>query len=393
MELSSEDALRLNVMLASRPQAIRINESTMTVHSLSEKGEAQVRLNPNCRDEQYLRKVRELLSGHVLGSPGGYPVYLKRWTRMGQMRDESLEQMLLLGEPEAVTAVVCAPGLIDELARRAWWIMETAEHARRMLANPRVVQGEMGPKLAAYLVEHLPFETEPDAMIETVRLVLQHGLLDEAQRHDLWRKAGRKNAYYVGFLAAVPDELPVEVAGRADAERLAPLLSPLAQAGNPYAQVLRKVLSSSGQAFLDTVATVLKKPATQEVVTITLDLLREYFAAIRPEGDPDQTIEALLEEAEHACTTGAHPQIAAVLERAPALAPEVRAARVLSGMGYGVARPALGGSTAIGSLMRRRLEPALGPVAEQIRILRGQRRDDEKAAMRTAKAPRTPRKG
>ena len=123
MDLSSEDALRLNVLLANQPQAIRIDESSMTLYGLSEKGEARVALNPNCRDDLYLRKVRELLSGHVLGSPGGYPIYLKRWSRMGQTRDESLEQLLLLGEPEAVAAVTGARGLSDELARRAWWIV------------------------------------------------------------------------------------------------------------------------------------------------------------------------------------------------------------------------------------------------------------------------------
>jgi len=310
------------------------------------------------------------LSGHVLGSPGGYPVYLKRWTRMGQMRDESLEQMLLLGEPEAVAAVVCAPGLTDELARRAWWIMETAEHARRMLANPRVVAGTMGPVLAAYLVEHLPFETEADAMIETVRLVLQAGLLDEAHRQDLWKRAARKNAYYVGFLAASAHDLPAEIPARADWETLEARLRPLADAGNAYARVLGHALSAPGQAFLDTVATVLKKPSTQEVVTITLALVREYFAPIRPEGDPDQTIDALREEAR---SIDRDTAAAEVLACEPSLESELRAVRVLSGMGYGVARPALGGSTAIGSLMRRRLEPALGPVAEQIRILRGKK--------------------
>ena len=105
MELSPEDALRINVLLASPIEAVRIDESSMTVHALSGKGEARVKLNPNCRDESYLRMVREALSSHVLGSPGGYPVYLKRWTRMGHARDEILESLLLLGEPEAVAAV------------------------------------------------------------------------------------------------------------------------------------------------------------------------------------------------------------------------------------------------------------------------------------------------
>ena len=91
MELTPEDALRINVLLAGTPEAVRIDESSMTLYALSEKGEAKVKLNPNCRDEGYLRKVRETLSSQVLGSPGGYPVYLKRWTRMGQARDSILE--------------------------------------------------------------------------------------------------------------------------------------------------------------------------------------------------------------------------------------------------------------------------------------------------------------
>ncbi|MGD8309725.1 MAG: sulfur reduction protein DsrS [Chromatiales bacterium] len=372
MDLSSEDALRLNVMLANRPQAIRINESAMTVHALSERGEAEIRLNPNCRDERYVRKVRELLSGHVLGSPGGYPIYLKRWTRMGQMRDESLDQLLLLGEPEAVVAAVCAPGLTDEQARRAWWIMQDSENARRMLANPRIAGGAMGPVLAEYLVEHLPFETEPELMIETVRLVLQPGLIDEAGRAELWKRAARKNAYFVGFLAATPDDLPAEVPERSDRQARRARLAPLRHEGNPYAALLLKALAAEGQAFLDTVATVFRKPANQEVVSTTLDLVRGYCSPVRPEGDPDQTVEALVEEAAQR-SRGETPDeaMAAVLEADPDLAPELRALRVLSGLGYGVVRPALGGTDAIGSLMRRKLEPVLGPVNEQIRILRG----------------------
>ena len=48
MDLSPEDSLRLNVLLANQPQAIRINESSMIVYGLSDQGEAKVQLNPNC---------------------------------------------------------------------------------------------------------------------------------------------------------------------------------------------------------------------------------------------------------------------------------------------------------------------------------------------------------
>ena len=45
-----------------------------------------------------------MLSNHALSSPGGYPVFLQRWTRMGQAKDAQLEKLLLLGESEAVVA-------------------------------------------------------------------------------------------------------------------------------------------------------------------------------------------------------------------------------------------------------------------------------------------------
>ena len=120
MELSSEDSLRLNVLINQDLQAIRIDESKMIVYALTGRGEAKVPLNPTCRDEKYLRIVREMFSTHALGSPGGYPVFLRRWTRMGQMREESLEGLLILGEPEAVVAVANSTELTEEVARRAW---------------------------------------------------------------------------------------------------------------------------------------------------------------------------------------------------------------------------------------------------------------------------------
>ena len=374
MELTNEDSLRLNVLLANKPQAIRIDESSMTVLGLTPQGEVRVQLNPTGRNEPYLRKVRELLSGHVLGSPGGYPVYLKRWTRMGQMRDESLEQLLLLGEPEAVVAAVCAPGISDELARRAWWAMEDAENGRRLLSSPAVAQGSMGPVLAAYLVDYLPFETEPEPMIESVSLVLQSGLLDAAGRADLWKKARRKLAYYVGFLAAIPDELPAEVRPLVLPQHQHEALEALAADANPCARQLLRVCGAPGQAYLDTVQRVLEKPPTQDVVTITLDLVAEYFSPLRPEGQPDQIIDTLLVDAED-CRAGKAPTesgIGACLARCPELAPRVGAMRLLSGLSYGLVRPVLRDSTAIGTLMRRKLEPVLVPVRDQLALLRSE---------------------
>ncbi|MDJ0738144.1 MAG: sulfur reduction protein DsrS [Gammaproteobacteria bacterium] len=369
MELSPQDTLRLNVLLANAPQAIRINESTMTVHGLSENGEAEIQLNPTGRDEQYVKRVKELLSGHVLGSPGGYPVYLQRWTRMGQMRDDSLEQLLLLGEPEAVVAAVSAQGLTDELARRAWWAMEDATNARHMLAKPSVVAGSMGSVLARYLVEHLPFEAEPEQQIETVRLVLQPGLLDDSDVAGLWRRAQRRPAYFVGFLAARPDSLPFA----APAHPLhAAVGDALAARDDPLAGLLLRVLAAPGQAFIETVFRVFDKPSNQDVVNLGLDHVAGYFAAARPQGRADATLDDLQREAGEWL---AGSSAAAALADLPGIdAAQVRALRVLSGLGYGVVRPVFRDSTAIGSLMRRKLQPVLVPLLDELARLRAARR-------------------
>src|SRR3989339_1658980 len=105
-ELSPEDELRLNVLFNTELLAVRIDESNMTLWALTPQGEASVPLKPNERSDRYLKRVRELLSGHALGSPGGYPVHLTRWTRHGQMEGVNLGKLLLTGEPEAVVAVV-----------------------------------------------------------------------------------------------------------------------------------------------------------------------------------------------------------------------------------------------------------------------------------------------
>jgi len=371
MELASEDTFRLNVLLANKPKAIRIDESKLIVYGLSDKGEAKVELKPAGRPEQYLRAVKELISGHILGSPGGYPIYLKRWTRMGQMRDESLEQLLMLGEPEAVVAAVGSPGLTEELARRAWWAMEDADNARRMLENPNIVACSLGAELAAYVLDYLPFETETDSQTDSVRVILKPGLLEPATVADLWAKSSRKQAYLVGFLQALPDALPEPLPARADAEALAAALEPLRAAGNPVARQLLRVASGQGQRYLKTVGGVLDKPPNQDVVTAAFDCLRDYCAALRPDGDPKLALAAVQAEAERFVTEGqTHAAVREVLAAYPGARDDILAMRILSAAGYGMIRPVLSDPTTLGSLMRRKLKPVIDPLQSYIDRLR-----------------------
>jgi hypothetical protein len=375
MELSAEDSLRLNVLLANPLQAVRIDESSMMVHALSDQGEASVKLNPRGRDDQYLKKVRELLSSQVLGSPGGYPVFLRRWTRMGQARDNSLEQLLLLGEPEAVVAVVHASGLTDEIARRAWWAMPVADNARRMLERACVVKGAMGPVLAEYLVEYLPFETEHKAMVETVRLVLQPGLIPEQLRDKLWRSAKRKSSYYVGFMYASPDQLPESGRPRGDWEPVCAALAGLIEAGNPVAEQLCRCLGEPGQVFLRTAEAVLNKPADQDVVVEFLNAIQAYFSSVCPQRDADADMQTLVDDANArvdappvCATTSA---VRAVLEVLPGYRDDLRAMLVLSWVGESLVNPIFARTDAIGSVMRKKIEPVTLPIRQQLAQLLG----------------------
>ena len=236
---------------------------------------------PSCSDEKYLKLIRDFLSDRALGSPGGYPFYLQRWTRMGRMREDSLERLLLLGDPAAVFAVVCAEGLTSELARRAWWAVEEAENARRMLQTREVVQSDTGPLLARYLVEYLPFESESEIMVESIRMALQPGLLDDSERLVLWKKASRKTPYLVGFIAADPNGLPDRLPPRVDLGIHQDRLSGLNAEEDELSVLLLNLLSGSGQTFISTCRRILGKPTTQDVVATTLEVLCAYCSAAR----------------------------------------------------------------------------------------------------------------
>jgi len=370
MELTPEDALRVNVLLAGNLRAVRIDESKMTLHALSDKGEATIRLNPNCRDESYLRLVRETLSSHVLGSPGGYPVYLKRWTRMGQARDGILESLLLLGEPEAVVAVVNATGITDELARRAWWASQTAENARCMLRQQAVVAGDMGPELAEFLIEFLPFEEEARDQIRSVRLVLQGQLISPGERQRLWEKGHHKNAYYVGFLQAQPDNLPNEQPANPYWSDACEQLGALREAGNPYALQYCRLLSPAGQNFLTCVEAVLSKPANQDVMVELMHAIAAYSGTLPAGNKRHTTIAGIEQELDALLECAAENELAVLLQTVPAAVHHIRAMLFLSLLDEPVLDPVFSRTDAIGTVMRNKLRPLIEPVQQQIGILK-----------------------
>lgn len=370
MNLSNEDNLRMNVLLHQDLHAIRIDESKMIVYGLSDKGEAKVPLKANCKDEVYIKQVKELISTHVLGSPGGYPIFLRRWTRMGQSRtNESLERLLLLGESEAIVAVVNADDVTNEIARRAWWAMPTADNARCLLRHEDVVEGNMGKELADFLVEFLPFEEDPRAMIESTRLVLQKNLISNKVRESLWKKGQRKNALHVGFLKATPDELPIEAKEHQQFNEIKSQLASIAN--NQFSKLLLRLLSQEGQAFLKTVESVLKKPSNQDIVILMFDTLKDYFTDIRPNDVKYDDIEELISDVNKYIDVTAmqNDALKEILDVVPELNFLLRASLVLSLVNESLLNPVFSRTDAIGSLMRRKLEHIISPLLAAVSIM------------------------
>lgn len=353
-QLSAEDSFRLNVLLTQDLKAVRLDESNLVLHALTAQGEASMPLNPTCRADRYLRFVREALSGHALGSPGGYPVYLTRWTRHGQMESGNLGRLLLIGEPEAVVAVVHSPALTDELAEYAWWAMPTIDNARLMLRREHVAKGHMGKVLADFLVEHLPFlQDDHLAIMDTVAVLLASDSLSPGQAEAIWRRGKRRNTYYVAFLEnASKQDLPVSGAPRRHLPQ-GPRLAGLEGAGNVAAAMMGRIWSGQGQAFLAAVAEILARPETQEVVNRTFDALGRY---LRP---ADAEVAVPL------------PDLDAARRAVPELDREWQALAALSALSTQQLTPIFARSTAIGSLMRRKIEPLVTPILGHIRTLRG----------------------
>ena len=371
IQLSNEDNLRLNVLMAQKPKVIRINESNMTLYALTARGEVSIKLHPQVKDDTYLRWVRELLSMKVTGSPSGYPVFIKRWTRMGHTQN-TLEHMLLLGEPEAIVAAAYSEKLSHEIAGRIWWANPNTEIARQLLSHQVVVEGELGKELSSFLMEFLPYEESQLNMVRTVHLCLQGDLLSRKQRADLWKKAKRKNSYYVGFIHAPSIDTPEKKTQTRHHAALADTLQPLIDQGNAYAAMLLNLQSAQGQEWLSTFKYALTKPVDQDVVISLFIAVNTYFKPPHSEFRGVREINTALQRAKDYCQcvgdvpTEVQTVLVLLNETEKTL---FEASLVLSQLGEETLNPIFSGNESLGSFMRKRLLPVSNPTLERIKVL------------------------
>jgi hypothetical protein len=245
-----------------------------------------------------------------------------------------------------------------------------------MLRQEAVVRGSMGPVLADFLVEFLPFEEEACNQIASVRLVLQEGLIDATERIKLWQKAGQKNAYFVGFLQAIPDDLPGQHTANPVWTSYCQQVTGLLEDGNPCAVQLCRLLSSAGQSYLTCVETVLKKPSNQDVMVELMHALEQHAAALSLDKYKLDNIEAIVSMADAMLNgemdAGGEPDqsLQGLLQALPGCMHHARAMLILALLGEAVLNPVFSRTDAIGTVMRRKLKPLTEPIHEQINILK-----------------------
>ena len=366
MALTPEDQLRIHVLLQNQPQAVRIEEGSMTFFGLTPEGTASIPLHPDVGNERYLKHVREMLSTHVLGSPGGYPVYLKRWTRMGQTSGGRMADLLLLGEPEAVMAVANAQELDLELATRTWWAATNAEAqpevARHLLRHVAVRDAPLGEEVAHFLLEYLPFLEEPQVILLTASLILQDELLSEAQVMGLWNRARSKSAIQVAFLQARAERLPELPPPHRFAQEYAALIEAGVGQRNVLAMRLRWLWSPQGQGFVQLAERALNKVSDEDLVYPLLEAIGGWFAHRARTMHRD--IESLQAAAEQASQEDAAQ---ALVQQAPELESTVAAVALLGEVTESICFRSILHSGAVGSQLRRKMKTEAEPIVEALR--------------------------
>jgi len=342
--LSDEDTLKINVLIATSI-AIRIDLYKQVVVGLSKnKKEQIVKLNPSQDSAKYINEVRSLLVNKTLGTMGGYPSYLKRWSRMGQVSSTNLMSLLMIGNIEAVVAVSNSKNLDNETLELVWWCAtntdQQAEIGRYLLRHDFVVGHAVGNNIADFLLEFLPFTSDITKQIDTTNLILQGTLISEKSKSQLWKQGQRKTALLVGFIERMQNKLP-------NTNNTAGL--------NCNEPMLDNICSVQGQILLTTIQHILKKINQEHVLYRSLDVLGQYLA--HPMIQPFESIVQLQEQSKTVFETLA-------IDNA-----KVASRLFLAGVSERLVVSTISAHGLAGSAIRKKLSNVLNPIQEALTIL------------------------
>lgn len=264
--ISSADSLKLNILIKTSI-AIRIDRYKLEVIGLNkEHQEKIVKLNPGIDSDAYIKLVQQFLTEKVLGSMGGYPSYLKRWSRMGQVDSANLSSLLKIGNPAAVIAVSNSKNLSEDLLNLVWWCAtntdEQAEIGRFLLSKPELIDNDIAKNIANYLLEFLPFSENQLDLINTANLILQKDLISDEKKAKLWKTGARKHYILIGFLERQKGNLPED--GNQDEIFVRTCIHILKKINQEY--ILYRVLELISQHFSRDLDTTLTKITSEDFI-------------------------------------------------------------------------------------------------------------------------------
>ena len=342
--LTPEDTLRLNVLI-STCVAIRIDIYKLVVVGLTEnKKEQTITLNPSGDSTKTIQAVQKLLVSKILGSMGGYPSYLKRWSRMGQVGSSNLKSLLKIGNIEAVVAVANSQNLNDEVLDLVWWCAtntdQQAEIGRFLLTRDFVAKHSVGQKIAHYLLEFLPFTNDTTQLIDTTNLLLQDDLISQTAKDRLWKQGQRKTAFLVGFIERMEGNLP-------NNNNTVALDSSIKE--------LECVNSEQGQIMLQTIHHILKKINQEHVLYRTLEVLGTYLS--HPMVQRLADIEQCQTQAEN------------ILAQLGLDNEKIKARLLLAGVSEQLVVGTISAHSLAGSAIRKKLSNVLEPIQAALKLL------------------------
>ena len=342
--LEPEDILKLNVLIATSV-AIRIDNYKLTVVGLNAQFKEQIiALKPSGDSEVYIKEVKKLLVTQVLGAMGGYPSYLKRWSRMGQVESSNLTSLLKLGEVEAVVAVSNSTNLDNDLLKLTWWCATNtdnqAEIGRFLLTKPFVLNTQTGREIAQYLLEFLPFVDDIEQLIDTTSLVLQEGLIEQKDKDRLWKQGQRKTAFLVGFVERMRGNLPNEFN----------LKIP-----NYKHSDLQIINNQQSQLFLTTLGHILKKINQEYVLYRALEVLGQYMS--HQDISTQNTIEKITNQVSDLSLTADNEQ------------DKLDARLLLAGVSEKLVVSTISAHNLTGSAIRKKLAHVLEPIQQALKTL------------------------
>jgi len=342
--LEPEDTLKLNVLIATSV-AIRIDTYKLTVVGLNAQFKEQtIELKPSGDTEAYIKDVKKLLVTQVLGAMGGYPSYLKRWSRMGQVESSNLASLLKLGEVEAVVAVSNSTTLDEKLLKLTWWCATNtdnqAEIGRFLLTKPFVLNTETGREIAQYLLEFLPFVNDTEQLIDTTSLVLQENLIDQKAKLRLWKQGQRKTAFLVGFVERMSGTLPNELN---------------IQSLNCKHTDLQIINSEQSQIFLTTLLHILKKINQEYVLYRALEVLGKYMS--HEKISAHRNIEQINQQIDNLALLAGDEQ------------DKLNARLLLAGVSEHLVVSTISAHNLTGSAIRKKLDHVLTPIQKALKTL------------------------